>query len=123
MKKRFSIVLLATLLSIPFFGFGQESIVLGGRSSSSGETISKSSICFESSSSQILNQVLTLAAPYYGMPADQFIRLYNTCGCITVTQLGSSTYYVVYGGIGIQIVIDDGRYGRDFESIGSGKPR
>ncbi len=112
MNKRFSIILLAALLAIPFIGFGQENSSLMGRSISVSESSSKSGVSLGAFSSQQLNQVLTLAAPYYGMPADLFIREYNSCGCITVTQIGPSTYYVVYGGIGIQIVIDDGRYGR-----------
>ena len=113
MKKRFSIFLLAALLSLPFIGFGQENSALGGRSNSFGESNSKSGVSLVAYSAEVLNQVLTLAAPYYGMQVDLFIREYNSCSCIAVTQIGPSTYLVVYGGIGIQIVIDDGRYGRD----------
>jgi hypothetical protein len=59
----------------------------------------------------ILNQVLSLAAPSFGYLPGAFIQLYNTCGCITVEQLTGSSYFVTYGGLGIQIIIDGNRSG------------
>ena len=59
----------------------------------------------------VLHEVLTLAAPHFGMPPAQFIRLFYTCNCISVVQMSPTTYRVVYGGIGIQIVIDATRQG------------
>lgn len=54
----------------------------------------------------VLMEILTLAAPHFGFAAEDFIRMYESCGCISVTQIGPGVYLVIYGGIGIQIVID-----------------
>lgn len=54
----------------------------------------------------ILHEVLTQAAPQFGVSVDRFIRLYYSCGCISVVQVGTLTYRVTYGGVGIQILID-----------------
>ena len=55
---------------------------------------------------ELIVQILTQAAPHYGYSPDQFIRLYYHCSCITITELGPNLYRVVYGGIGIEILID-----------------
>ena len=57
----------------------------------------------------LIDEILTLAAPQYGYEIEDFIRMYHNCGCITVSQVGPSTYLVTYGGIGILIVIDGSR--------------
>jgi hypothetical protein len=59
----------------------------------------------------VLHEVLAAAAPSYNMTVANFIRLYYSCGCIIVEQLGPQTYRVTYGGIGILIVIDATRGG------------
>ena len=112
MKTRFSILFLFAMLSLPLLGFGQQGNAAGERGTVSIGLGSKSgSTTYGPIPYSTLLQVLNLAAPYYNMLPEAFVRAYNTCGCITVTQIGHNTYYVVYGGIGIQIVIDDARYG------------
>lgn len=57
----------------------------------------------------LIDEILTLAAPQFAYEVDDFIRMYHNCGCITVSQVGPSTYLVTHGGIGILIVIDGSR--------------
>lgn len=109
MKKCFSVFLFAALLLTPFLGQAQRADVQNGRPMSTPQDF-KSSGAVASYSSSLIEQILTEAAPHFGMSVDAFIREYNSCSCITITQIGPNTYYVVYGGIGIQIVIDDGRH-------------
>jgi hypothetical protein len=51
-------------------------------------------------------EILTLAAPEFNFTPTQFIHLYYTCNCIGIIQVNANTFRVMYGGIGIQIVID-----------------
>ena len=67
----------------------------------------------------ILHEVLTQAAPHFNFSPSQFIGMYYTCGCISVVQVGPTTYRVTYGGIGIQIVIDATRKTKDAVGISS----
>ena len=55
---------------------------------------------------ETLHEVLTLAAPHFNQIPSQFIRLYDECGCIVVNDLGNDVYRVIYGGIGIEILVD-----------------
>jgi hypothetical protein len=59
----------------------------------------------------ILHEVLAAAAPSFNISVPNFIRMYYSCNCILVEQLGPNTYRVTYGGIGIMIVIDATRGG------------
>lgn len=105
MKKVFSISVLCILLALPFVGVGQTIVHNSGGTSSGGGTFYTSGAI----PNYVLNQVLTIAAPYFGFPAGDFIAMYQNCGCISVEQVGPSTYFVTYGGLGIQIIIDGGR--------------
>ncbi|MEY3443542.1 MAG: hypothetical protein RLZZ519_1823 [Bacteroidota bacterium] len=99
MKKVFLFLSFALLLALPSLVVGQNTgnkvVILGLPGQQTAEL-----------SNDVINQVLTLAAPQFGFSFADFLRMYHTCGCITITEVGPGTYLVVYGGIGIQIVID-----------------
>lgn len=61
----------------------------------------------------ITNLVLSEAGPQFGEAPANFISMFYSCGCITVEALDPTTFRVVYGGVGIQIVIDATRIYRD----------
>lgn len=92
------------LLILFFVGNGFQAIA-GGTNDSSIQYFDPEEIEVELEE-ELIVQILTLAAPHYGYSPDQFIRLYYHCSCITITELGPNLYRVVYGGIGIEILID-----------------
>lgn len=99
MKKLFLFLSFALLLVLPSLVVGQNvgnKVVVVGQPGQ--QTIGLTN--------DVINEVLTLAAPQFGFSFADFLRMYHTCGCITITEVGPGTYLVVYGGIGIQIVID-----------------
>ena len=109
MKKFIFTSLLCFLLSLPALGFGQLNIApVNGGQGGGGITFSGAN----SISQSMLNQILTIAAPQFGMIPADFVTLYQTCGCVTVEQIGPNTYFVSYGGLGIQIIIDGSRFSR-----------
>jgi hypothetical protein len=99
MKKFLVFLSLALLLSLPSLVVGQN---LGSKAAILGLP-GQTSVGIPN---EVINEILTLAAPQFGFPAAEFMLMYDTCGCITITEIGPGTYLVVYGGIGIQIVID-----------------
>ena len=54
----------------------------------------------------VAQRVLAIAAPHFNHLPPGFIGMYYSCNCIRLDDLGSGTYRVTYGGVGIQIVID-----------------
>jgi|GEM_PF-7041196 hypothetical protein len=54
----------------------------------------------------VAQRVLALAAPHFNHLPPGFVAMYYSCDCIRLDDLGSGTYRVTYGGVGIQIVID-----------------
>jgi hypothetical protein len=100
MGKFFLRVAFILLLALPAVAVGQNGMIRSlNFSLSSGNNFNNDE----------LDEVLTLAAPEFGFSAEDFIRMYYTCGCITVQNIGPGVYLVTYGGIGIQIVIDGSR--------------
>jgi hypothetical protein len=100
MRKFFLRVAFILLLALPAVASGQNSMIRNlGFNLSTGNSFSN----------DVLLEVLTLAAPEFGFSAEDFIRMYYNCGCITVQNIGPGVYLVTYGGIGIQIVIDGSR--------------
>jgi hypothetical protein len=104
MRKSFFIAVLGLLLALPALGFGQLTISGGGGGGSTSFSSQYSTL-----NNALLDQILTLAAPTFGFTGPSFINLYLTCGCVTVEQTGPSTYFVTYGGLGIQIIIEGSR--------------
>lgn len=105
MKRFFAILSLLLLCLTPLVSNAQPNGV-GGRIVTVGSNQSSSVI-----PGVIVTQVLTLAAPSFGFAPLEMIRMYYSCNCITITQIGPGVYFVEYGGIGIQIVIDGCRVG------------
>jgi hypothetical protein len=102
MKKIVALLSLMLLLALP-------SLVVGQNSLSKAHVIGQPNQPNQQSfglTSDVETEILTLAAPQFGFDVEDFIRMYYTCGCITITEIGPGTYFVEYGGIGIQIVID-----------------
>jgi hypothetical protein len=108
MKKACLAIVLTTLFSLPLMGFGQAEVGVSTRGPVSGSLENNSGI-----PTLILQYVLTQAAPQFGLTPTQLIRAYYSCNCVTVEQIGPSTYLVTYGGLGIQIVIDVSRPGNN----------
>jgi hypothetical protein len=106
MKKIVALLSITMLLALPGLVVGQinasKSVLIGAPlQQQQGAGIS----------ADVLVEILTLAAPHFGFTPDDFIRMYHSCECITITEIGPGEYLVVYGGIGIQIVIDGSRQG------------
>lgn len=113
MKKLLYIAALFLLVSLPLMGHSQgvvSNTFRGALSNSTGNGGGTNSV-LTPIPTNVLIEVLTQAAPSFGFRADDFISLYYTCYCITVEQIGPNTYLVVYGGLGIQIIIDGSRLG------------
>lgn len=106
MRKLGFITALFLLLSLPLAGMSQFGGGASGNNYTFGGGGQNSPIPVNT-----LNQVLSLAAPSFGYQPAAFIAMYNTCGCITVEQISPNTYLVVYGGLGIQIIIEGNRSG------------
>jgi hypothetical protein len=115
MRKFFLRVAFFMLLALPAVALGQNGMIRNLNSSLSyGSNFSNDE----------LHEVLTLAAPEFGFSAEDFIRMYYTCGCITVQNIGPGVYLVTYGGIGIQIVIDGSRLSEEGDGpLGTFGPR
>jgi hypothetical protein len=106
MKRFWLISTFALLLGVPVLGHSQ---LLSNVGSKSLLQLSGSPASTDGIPRDVLILVLTEAAPYYGYLPSDFIDMYYTCGCITVEQLSPDTYLVIYGGLGIQIIIDGSR--------------
>lgn len=108
MKKGFIQVSICLLLLLGASNWVQAQV--GDRKPSGGISIGTTNTSIPT---DLLHEVLAAAAPQFNVSVPQFIRLYYTCGCIVVEQLSPNTFRVTYGGIGIMIVIDATRGGRD----------
>ncbi len=101
MKKVLGMVSLLALFAIPVIGHAQvgqtRNITFGGFSPTTNIP------------TNVVEQVLTMAAPFFEMTPAELINLHNQTTLVTVTQVGPNVYFVSYGGIGIQIVVDGAR--------------
>ena len=105
MKKFLLISLLSLLLALPSLGVAQSSFGHPPVSLSMGSAFASGNAI----SPAVVQVILTQAAPYFGFAPIDFVHEYETCGCITIEQVGPNAYYVTYGGLGITIIIDGSR--------------
>ena len=108
MKRLYAVVAFALILAVPMLGSNSLIASDGGGGSRHGQ--GQSTVGGGTNNdipSAILNYVLEMAAPQFGVTA-KFLKRKYYGGFVTVVQVGPSTYAVTYGGITIQILIESG---------------